>query len=330
MNTNRLNEEVSTKRCLKLKREAAAHRRVNQTTKLTERCKQQCIESRVHISMLTQIAVSKAQICPFDLILAFTSMEAKINKNITGTRSIYTFCIHGEIYHQIGSLLSQPATASLEFAQIYIFDTDHETQNRHSLIFFLDITTLTVLQQTPSQNLSMVIKDSRTTDPHHYNIPNASEIVAIIVDNESDETTIHNRDIVLHSCSENLIHISELHRAYAPLYYVLLFSRDIEELQDLNEISNSNNQTHDNECLGKVIECGAITKTTLTAWFEANQKFSEAHQLTYASECYYLRMLLNIVHSATSFENLWNVNEVDYDTFKDACEALGLLHNDRE
>ncbi|CAG8581613.1 14064_t:CDS:2 [Cetraspora pellucida] len=97
-------------------------------------------------------------------------------------------------------------------------------------------------------------------------------------------------------------------------------------------------------------------ETTLTAWFKANQKYSEAHTLTYgnffycwvynkwhkewkpkkkghtigqmyfvhpkAGEHYYLRMLLTVVYGAISFEDLHMINNVHYPTFKDVCKAL--------
>ncbi|CAG8697600.1 12633_t:CDS:2 [Cetraspora pellucida] len=168
----------------------------------------------------------------------------------------------------------------------------------------------------------MVIKDSRTTDPCCYNISNTSEIAAIIVDNKSDETIIYNYDIVLHSCEDgwhlNILFHSKMQESF------LYNNIDIKKSQDLDEVSNSNNQKHvsmmqyyayqlqelfyyklynekpniirlqvhlpgqpivtfqDNKCLDKVIEYGAITKTILTAWFKASQKFSEAYQLTYS------------------------------------------------
>ena len=63
-------------------------------------------------------------ICVYNSALAFTYIGAKIDDHITGTRSPYTFHIHGEMYHRIGSSIVKPPS----FAQIYIFDTDNETQ----------------------------------------------------------------------------------------------------------------------------------------------------------------------------------------------------------
>jgi hypothetical protein len=47
-------------------------------------------------------------------------------------------------------------------------------------------------------------------------------------------------------------------------------------------------------------------------------------------ERYYLRMLLNCVKGATSYEHLWIVDGTKHNTFKDACIAMGLLANDNE
>ncbi len=49
-----------------------------------------------------------------------------------------------------------------------------------------------------------------------------------------------------------------------------------------------------------------------------------------SSERYYLRMLLNYVKGATSYEHLRTVDGIKHDTFKDACIAMGLLANDNE
>ncbi len=47
-------------------------------------------------------------------------------------------------------------------------------------------------------------------------------------------------------------------------------------------------------------------------------------------ECYYLRMLLNCIKGATSYEHLWTVDGIEHDTFKDACIAMGLLVDNNE
>ena len=47
-------------------------------------------------------------------------------------------------------------------------------------------------------------------------------------------------------------------------------------------------------------------------------------------EQFYLRLLLTTVTGATLFANLCIVNNVQYDTYKEACLALGLLKNDSE
>ena len=49
-----------------------------------------------------------------------------------------------------------------------------------------------------------------------------------------------------------------------------------------------------------------------------------------ARERFYLRILLNVVCGATSFENLCMVKGILYHSFKEACIALDLLQNDKE
>ncbi|PKC12098.1 hypothetical protein RhiirA5_286874 [Rhizophagus irregularis] len=81
----------------------------------------------------------------YNSALSFTSIGAKIDQQITGTSGIYTFRIHGEMYHRIGSLLPNSETQP-QFAQIYIYDTDHEIQNRLNIMPGLDPMILGELQ----------------------------------------------------------------------------------------------------------------------------------------------------------------------------------------
>jgi len=46
-------------------------------------------------------------------------------------------------------------------------------------------------------------------------------------------------------------------------------------------------------------------------------------------EQYYLRVLLNHVSGATSFEHLRSRHGTTYATFRDACEALGYVETDK-
>ena len=113
-----------------------------------------------------------------------------------------------------------------------------------------------------------------------------------------------------------------------------------------------------------VLERGANKETQLTAWFKINQSNPDARNTTYqnfpqtwvydskrkvwkprqqgqaigrmyfaspsSGERFYLRLLLTIVTGATSFANLRTVNNFPYNTFKEACLALGLLEDDYE
>jgi hypothetical protein len=107
-----------------------------------------------------------------------------------------------------------------------------------------------------------------------------------------------------------------------------------------------------------------ISRTMLIEWFKTNQESEVVGSLTFdqfpqqwvwnwklkrwtmrkkgfaigrmyyahptSRERYYLRMLLNCVKGATSYEHLRTVDGREHDTFKDACIAIGLLANNNE
>ncbi|KAJ3701270.1 hypothetical protein LUZ61_004975 [Rhynchospora tenuis] len=129
--------------------------------------------------------------------------------------------------------------------------------------------------------------------------------------------------------------------------------------------SHNNIVFSDFQELDEIAESDSFSFTKLIAWFELNKTDELARSLTYieipskftwkqdekswarrqqnrkrlarmlfvhpnAGELHYLRMLLNIVRGPVSFEDIRTVNCVLYGTFKEACNALGLLDNDNE
>ncbi|XP_025680359.1 uncharacterized protein [Arachis hypogaea] len=104
--------------------------------------------------------------------------------------------------------------------------------------------------------------------------------------------------------------------------------------------------------------------TMFTGWMMANRRFSDGWSLTYveypgkfvycsnsrewkprqrgfsigrlsfshpsSGELFYMRMLLNVQRGCTSFRSIRTVNGVTYDTFQEACSAMGFLIDDKE
>nr|GEX77187.1 hypothetical protein [Tanacetum cinerariifolium] len=69
----------------------------------------------------------------YNSMFAFTSMGGKQDTSINMRQGPYCYCLHGENYHLVGPLL--PETGKPEkFAQLYIFDTKNEIQNRISAV----------------------------------------------------------------------------------------------------------------------------------------------------------------------------------------------------
>jgi hypothetical protein len=77
----------------------------------------------------------------YNLVLAFTSLGAKVDESITRGTGPYSFCIQGEFYHKIGSLCVAEGQRP-QFALLYIHDMESERQYRHAVMPSLDPTML--------------------------------------------------------------------------------------------------------------------------------------------------------------------------------------------
>ena len=67
----------------------------------------------------------------YNLMFAFTSPGIKVDTSYNTGRGPPTLRIHGQSHHLIGSLLPMPDN-SPKFAQLYIYDTENEVNNRLS------------------------------------------------------------------------------------------------------------------------------------------------------------------------------------------------------
>ena len=190
----------------------------------------------------------KKSIRAYNSLLSFTSMRANVDHLLLQAgRGLYTFRIHGQSDHLIGSLIPENGQHP-KFLQLYIYDTDHEALNRIGTLDRqrdsggINEKVLTKLQgmlnqfnqysqmcrrvrdtcgHTPPTELTMRILDTRALDGRQYNWPTTNEVVALLVGSIASQGS--HRDIVLHTISGQLQRINETHPSYMASQYPLLF-----------------------------------------------------------------------------------------------------------
>src|SRR6266498_1215478 len=135
----------------------------------------------------------------YNNVLACTSFGANID-TFQG-QGVSNFRIHGQVYHRIGPLLPEEGYPPA-FAQLYIYNSVHENENRHNIMQELDEDILQnllnmldecnpyiqnfrhvrdLIQANGSNEIFMIIHADRTQDFRRYNTPTASEVAAIMV-----------------------------------------------------------------------------------------------------------------------------------------------------
>ena len=186
----------------------------------------------------------KNNIRAYNSILAFASLGANVDQRLIEKKGNYCFRIHGSVYHFMGSLLPKEKNEA-KFAQIYIYDTDFQTDTRMQLMPSLNKQTLIGLQNmiqncnpyvelfrtaassieansNSNNNFQMIISDDlQNKDTRRYNKPTSSDVAVVIPGDASEECG--SRDIMITKKDGNIQRISELNGSYDPLMYVLLF-----------------------------------------------------------------------------------------------------------
>ncbi|XP_019240815.1 PREDICTED: uncharacterized protein LOC109220798 [Nicotiana attenuata] len=174
-------------------------------------------------------------------------MGGKVDASVNQTKGPRTFKLSGQNYHQIGSLLP-PEGSTPKFAQLYIYDTKNEVQNRihalgrderinqlHAEIVqdlkqMLDEQNVLTksfrivrdkFQEDTQSNFRLRLIGKRNYDGRRYNLPTISEVVALVVGDF--DVSRCDRDIIVETQSGHLQRINELNAAYLGLQYPLLF-----------------------------------------------------------------------------------------------------------
>jgi hypothetical protein len=186
-----------------------------------------------------------SQIRQYNNAFAFTSLGVSFDKRmLRAMEGVYTFRIHGALYHQMGALEAAPGD-SPGWAQLYLYDTRDERLNlRLDRYSGLDPTILgdvqdalewcnpymqfyinnsQRLQDDSNLTISLRIVDpiERGKDPRRYNRPTADEVAAII---PIGGASTYVRDITLKRRSDGqLQRIPHTSSKYLPLMYPLLF-----------------------------------------------------------------------------------------------------------
>jgi hypothetical protein len=177
----------------------------------------------------------------YNCALSFVSFSANEMDLNSGSGGPWVFKIGYMLYHASGSLL--PAICErLCYVQLYFYDPldaldlcmernsnlrSDTMQTLQELLLLTNeytnifLTASDILKTTPARDLAICFVADPTTDERHYNPPTANEVAAIIPGDEM--AVVQPCDIVLHTRTGPVQHISDLHCSYAPLHYVLLF-----------------------------------------------------------------------------------------------------------
>ena len=178
----------------------------------------------------------------YNSALAFTSLGARVDDSVNrGGGGPPVFKIHGELHHNIGSLLPSGRQPPV-YAQLYIIDSraaqEHRMQRNRGLDpdlmyrlgglisdhhrwahFFRQAHE--VFQSSNADQLTLRLTINQNNDCRRYNLPTSDEVAAVI---PGDGTQVSaSRDIVLYKQDGSLQRVNEGSAMYESLQYPLFF-----------------------------------------------------------------------------------------------------------
>ena len=187
----------------------------------------------------------RENIWKYNRAFAFTSLQVNEDHTVNERRrGLPVFRIQGELRHRGGPLFpaaDHPPT----YAQLYFYNSqaalEHRRQqnsglNRETLRILQEILlshhqyahiychAYNILQHYDSNNDTFIrLRVAPGHDHRRYNLPTADEVAVILPGVDGGDTNLSQCDIILHTRMGGLQIINDLHPAYVPLYYVLLF-----------------------------------------------------------------------------------------------------------
>ena len=178
----------------------------------------------------------------YNAALSFTSLGTQIDNSVNqGGGGPPVFKIHGELHHQIGSLLP-PHGQTPVYAQLYILDSREALHHRMQRNSGLDPDVMyrlgglisdthrwahvfkqanEVFQASNAEQVSLHLTVNQNQDSRRYNLPTSDEVAAVIPGDVSQGSS--SRDIVLHRRSGSLSRVNEGSPMYESLQYPLFF-----------------------------------------------------------------------------------------------------------
>lgn len=197
-------------------------------------------------SLLKTSATFRQNIRWVNSAFAYTSTGAKVDESVNKKPGPYTYRVHGQNCHRLGSLLPTEGEQP-KYSQMYIYDTANEVKNRINSLSKSNSTTSLdekvvsgLMEMFNSTNeLTKIYRAARdryeTEQPtelsirlvgqkhrgKQYDLPTSDEIAGLIVGDLS--STTGNRDVIVQFKTNDLQRISELHPLYMALQYPLLF-----------------------------------------------------------------------------------------------------------
>nr|GEX68627.1 uncharacterized protein [Tanacetum cinerariifolium] len=175
-------------------------------------------------------------------MFAFTSMGGKVDNSVNRRgRGPYVFCLHGQTYHSMGSLLPQEESVFYNNIHVLFSSNSSGSSGRSNSKNPIDrdimnevkdvLDTSSDLVKTFSrardqynedseQNIRIKLVAKRGRDGQTYNLPTSNEVASLIVGDF--DTCIEQRDIVIEKHREGLNRINIFHPLCLPLQYPLL------------------------------------------------------------------------------------------------------------